>query len=558
MKKNNLILIIARKGSKDNVSRQNLRLVNEKPLIHYIIDTAKKCSSADIYVSTESEEIQEVALLNNVNVIKRPNSLVGDSTTIEEISLHALDELKKNKRIYKKCLVTHPKFPLITENTINKFFSNLDNKRKIIFGFTSNTEHNYQKINLETNQLSPMKLNTFDIVKKEKIVAFDCNYIINQNHFPLISYGIKIPESEFLELNNYHAFGIFEKILKRKRILIRVHGSKKIGLGHVYNMLTILNHLRNEDLLIVMDKKSCLGSNKFKENLYNIQFFSNETQLMKIIQKFEPHMIFNDVLDTSTRYMKKLKNFNCLLVNFEDLGEGRKYADLVFNPIFNTASKNFKILNNSHKKLKNEFFGSDYACVRDEFRIWKRKSLRKKVANVLISFGGADPYNHTIRVLGIFDNPKYIGINITVILGIGFSGKPKLKHLIKKMSKKGFVINIVEKSDFLAKHIRNADFAIISNGRTVFEVGALNVPIIAVSVKSIEQNHSFVDDAKVGFHVNFYKKIDHKLMLKRIDQMMIFKLRQKFIQNLENINLLDGVDRVINKIMFEHERRNSS
>ena len=37
----------------------------------------------------------------------------------------------------------------------------------------------------------------------------------------------------------------------------------------------------------------------------------------------------------------------------------------------------------------------------------------------------------------------------------------------------------------------------------VFEVGALNVPIIAVSVKSIEQNHSFVVDAKVGYHVNF-------------------------------------------------------
>ena len=41
MKKTNLILIIARKGSKDNISRQNLRLVNEKPLIHYIINTAK-------------------------------------------------------------------------------------------------------------------------------------------------------------------------------------------------------------------------------------------------------------------------------------------------------------------------------------------------------------------------------------------------------------------------------------------------------------------------------------------------------------------------------------
>ncbi|SVD09271.1 uncharacterized protein METZ01_LOCUS362125, partial [marine metagenome] len=89
--------------------------------------------------------------------------------------------------------------------------------------------------------------------------------------------------------------------------------------------------------------------------------------------------------------MKKLKKTNSFLVNFEDLGEGRKYADLIFNPIFNTASKNFKILTRSHKKLKNEFFGSDYACVRDEFRMWKREGQSREVKNILISFGGADP-----------------------------------------------------------------------------------------------------------------------------------------------------------------------
>ena len=137
------------------------------------------------------------------------------------------------------------------------------------------------------------------------------------------------------------------------------------------------------------------------------------------------------------------------------------------------------------------------------------------------------------------------------------SGKKKLQPLIKKMEQDRFHITIVERSDFLAKHIRDADFAIASNGRTVFEIGALNVPLIAVSVKSIEQNHSFVEDASIGFHVNFYKKIDEDLIKKRINQMMSFRARQNFIRNLEKIDLLKGVDRVINKIMHEYEKNNN-
>ena len=168
--------------------------------------------------------------------------------------------------------------------------------------------HCFQKINSKNHRLLPLKTHNHDIVKQEKIVAFDCEFLIKHKTFPSIKYGIKIPQSEFLELNNYHAFGTFEKIITQKKILIRVHGSTKIGLGHVYNMLTILNHLRNEDLLVVMDKKSSLGSIKFKQYLYYIKYFSNESELLKIISKFKPNIIFNDILDTSPSYMKKLKS----------------------------------------------------------------------------------------------------------------------------------------------------------------------------------------------------------------------------------------------------------
>ena len=73
-------------------------------------------------------------------------------------------------------------------------------------------------------------------------------------------------------------------MINKKRIIVRVDGSKTIGLGHVYNMLTVLNNLRKEEILIVMNKKKKLGITKFKEYLYNVKTFSTMDQLLKIIK----------------------------------------------------------------------------------------------------------------------------------------------------------------------------------------------------------------------------------------------------------------------------------
>ena len=93
----------------------------------------------------------------------------------------------------------------------------------------------------------------------------------------------------------------------KKRILVRVDGSKLIGLGHVYNMLTVLDHLKKDDSIIVMNNNKRLGSSKFKKYGYNLKYFSNRNELKKIIEKFQPSLIINDILNTTISYMKFLK-----------------------------------------------------------------------------------------------------------------------------------------------------------------------------------------------------------------------------------------------------------
>jgi spore coat polysaccharide biosynthesis predicted glycosyltransferase SpsG/CMP-N-acetylneuraminic acid synthetase len=543
MNKKSLILIMARKGSDDAISRQNIRLVDNKPLIYYIIKTSLEFKKADVIVSTDSDEIKELSLMYGAQVISRPEQLTKNTTSVKEICFHALKTLKDKNQNYDSCLVLHPKIPLIQLKTIELFFKHLRNNVDTIFGLSDIIESKFVFKTKNLNQIIKLDSINHDIGILNKIVSFKVQNFLN-NHGKFIGpfQGIKLSKNETHTLRSYHDFGIFEQILSRKKILVRIDSGIKIGMGHVYNMLTILNHFRNDEILIVMQKNQNLGSHKFKENLYNVKSFSTDLELKKIINDFKPNIIFNDILNTTENYMKNLKKFNSMIVNFEDIGNGRKFANLVFNPIFKDG-----------KKLTQEFYGGKYACVRDEFRIWKNLFLRKNVQKILISFGGTDVSNITQKTLSIIEKNNMSNIEFTVILGHGFKYKNKIKQKIQQLRKNNFKIILVEKSDFLAQHIRETDFAIISNGRTVFEVACMEVPILTVSVNDREKSHSFVKDKQIGYHMTFQSSTFAKNLLYGVNHLTSFKNRKKYKSNLEKLDLLNGVTNVVKTINSEYE-----
>lgn len=540
-----LILILARAGTK-NISRQNIRLVNDKPLIYYVINASLQIKSADVFVSTDSEEIKQMSLLYGVNVICRPKSLTKDSTSTEDTAYHALSYLDPKNLVYEKCLIINPHFPLIKPSTINRFFSLLNKQIQTIFGFEKQDASEYCTIkdNKTNEKITELNLFESNIVQRKKIVSFNCEKFLKYKKFQKPEYGIQLDDYEIFSPRSYHDFGVLEKIINRKRILVRLHGSKTIGLGHVYNMLTILNQFRNEEILVMMNVKNSLGSKKMEENLYNIRLFSNETEFFDIMSRFKPDIIFNDILNTEENYIKKLKKQNLFIVNFEDLGNGRKFADLVFNPIFD-----------SKKRFKNEYYGSNYACVRDEFRIFSRKDLRKVVKKIVITLGGVDYNNNTYRILEIIKKSNILmDVVIDVILGFSFAHQSKLMTLVNDMRQMGYQIFVIEQTNLLSKYIVDADFVITSNGRTVFEVASLKIPIISISVNSREKQHNFVKKSHVGFHVDFNNKSAAKNLIKCVDAMLDYKIRLKLIKNLDRINLRKGISRVVRIIMSEYEK----
>jgi len=106
-----LALIPARGGSK-GVKRKNIRLLGNKPLLAYTIEVAQKLSDRlDIVVTTDDEEIAEVAHRYGAEVIMRDSNLSNDKALMPPVALHALDTLAAQGRCYEQLLLLQPTCP---------------------------------------------------------------------------------------------------------------------------------------------------------------------------------------------------------------------------------------------------------------------------------------------------------------------------------------------------------------------------------------------------------------------------------------------------------------
>ncbi|WP_104401011.1 acylneuraminate cytidylyltransferase family protein [Vibrio penaeicida] len=91
----NFAFIFARGGSK-GLPKKNIKLLAGKPLIQYSIDVALAAPSINrVFVSTDDDEIAQVAANGGATVIKRPDELASD-TSPEILSWkHAIEHVQE-------------------------------------------------------------------------------------------------------------------------------------------------------------------------------------------------------------------------------------------------------------------------------------------------------------------------------------------------------------------------------------------------------------------------------------------------------------------------------
>jgi N-acylneuraminate cytidylyltransferase len=107
-----LAVIPARGGSK-GISKKNIISVYGKPLIAWTIESALSAGIDRVFVSSDSEEILDVAKKYGAETIVRPLELSGDKISADIALWHTLEQLKKTEKfIPDMAMLLQPTSPL--------------------------------------------------------------------------------------------------------------------------------------------------------------------------------------------------------------------------------------------------------------------------------------------------------------------------------------------------------------------------------------------------------------------------------------------------------------
>ena len=124
MKKKILAMIPARIGSQ-RLKFKNLVLINDKPLIQYVIEAAKKTKIFDeIYLNSDDYIFNKIAKKNNIKFYKRPSNLGSSNAKSDDVVYDFISKFPCDIIVW-----VNPIAPLQTAKEISKVVKYFKNKK---------------------------------------------------------------------------------------------------------------------------------------------------------------------------------------------------------------------------------------------------------------------------------------------------------------------------------------------------------------------------------------------------------------------------------------------
>ena len=147
-KKPNILVIIPARGGSKRLPGKNIKELAGKPLLTYSIEYAQQQIEGDLLVSTDDEEIAQIARKHGAEVQLRPAELAMDDTPTIDVLKQLLSTVEKE---YDFVVLLQPTNPLRPANLFQEAWTLLEKEK----------ENSLLTVSLNQHKLGRIKNNRF-------------------------------------------------------------------------------------------------------------------------------------------------------------------------------------------------------------------------------------------------------------------------------------------------------------------------------------------------------------------------------------------------------------
>ena len=211
-----VVAIIPIKSKSKRLKNKNFRKINGKPLYKYLLEKLKFTNFDEIYVDSDSLEIEKYCKIKKYNFIRRMPKLALDKANGNDLLNHHSKIIDAD--IYFQLFITAP---LLKTETINSCINKMKKDKKYDSILTSKSIYNwfwfkrkavnYNPITLPRSQDAiPVICETTGLygIRKKTLKKYKCR--IGKN-----PYFCEVSDEESIDLDNYKDFEYLKYITKK-------------------------------------------------------------------------------------------------------------------------------------------------------------------------------------------------------------------------------------------------------------------------------------------------------------------------------------------------------
>lgn len=273
-----------------------------------------------------------------------------------------------------------------------------------------------------------------------------------------------------------------------KKAFILTEGGKNIGFGHVARCLSLYQ--------------------AFEEEKVTPEFIINGDYTLNGILKGIKHCFF-DWLRDENKLFRKISGAEIVVIDsyLAKISFYEILASLVRQAVYVDDYKRFDypkgiVVNGSiyakqmhypKKKDISYLLGPQYISLRKEFWHASRHITSSHLKKIMITFGGNDQRNLTMRILKLVER-KFPDSEKVVIIGNGF----KNIKLIKNIKDEKTTLVFFPDAEVMKVLMQDVDVTISAGGQTLYELARMGIPTIGICVAQ-NQFDSLKQCQRMGF-----------------------------------------------------------